>query len=295
MDDLGLVTVADYVLAVEGLALARSLFVRPEACSPRVEEIAGLLAARDTPLLSTAMRVTEYGVEEGYERWAPRYDGPNPALELEQPLIDARVRSLPVGVALDAACGTGRHAAALAAAGWDVIGVDRTSAMLDVARTKVPDGDFRTGVLESLPVDDGSVDLVVCTLALTHIADLRPAFAEMARVLRPGGVVLTSDIHPTWTMLMGGPAGFTLDERSPLEAQAFHFVLNRTHQVASYVDAIHGAGLTITGCDEPLFGGELVRDFPTYPTLPDATEQALGGLPFLLVWEARKPATASSA
>jgi ubiquinone/menaquinone biosynthesis C-methylase UbiE len=281
--------IADFVLAIEGLAMARSLFVAPERVAERAAEVAFVVAGSGDGLLAHQMAVTKYDVDGAYTRWAPRYDGPNPAIETEQPLVRALVSGLTPGVALDAACGTARHSEMLTAMGWSVIGVDATAGMLDVGRTKVPAADFRLGRLEALPVDDASVDLVVCALALTHVDELGPVYAEFARVLRRGGRVVTSDIHPLVT-ISGGMAGFPIDDsgRSPLET-GFHFVPNLTHHASEYVDAITRAGLQIVACHEPRFTEDLVQRQPTFEALPDATRQAYGGLPFLLIWEAVKP------
>ena len=48
------------------------------------------------------------------------------------------------------------------------------------------------------------------------------------------------------------------------------------------------AGLRITGCHEPAFSEQALGKLPTFATLPDATRQAYGDLPFLLIWEAVK-------
>lgn len=56
-----------------------------------------------------------------------------------------------------------------------------------MARRTVPDGEFLLADLHRLPVADDAVDLVTCSLVLTHVPDLRPVTAEFARVLRPGG------------------------------------------------------------------------------------------------------------
>ena len=77
-----------------------------------------------------------------------------------------------------------------------VIGVDGTPGMLARARERVPHGEFLLGDLHHLPVRDAQVDLVVCTLALTHVPALAPVLAEFARVLRPGGHLVIADIHP---------------------------------------------------------------------------------------------------
>ena len=76
---------------------------------------------------------------------------------------------LPLGVALDAACGTGRHAAYLAQLGHQVIGVDSSPEMLAVAREKLPDVEIHLADLNALPVADDGVDVVVCAFALTHV------------------------------------------------------------------------------------------------------------------------------
>ena len=85
--------------------------------------------------------------------------------------------------------------------------VSRTSRGVDVllfARQAVPDPgiggsgrvEFRHGELDRLPIEDGEVDAVVANLVLHHLADFEPVVAEVARVLRPGGVAVISDLRP---------------------------------------------------------------------------------------------------
>ncbi|MFZ0217306.1 MAG: methyltransferase domain-containing protein [Candidatus Dormiibacterota bacterium] len=47
------------------------------------------------------------------------------------------------------------------------------------------------------PSTYGAVDVLTCALALTHVASLRPIVGEFARVLRPGGQAVRSDMHPS--------------------------------------------------------------------------------------------------
>src|SRR3954471_24835509 len=110
---IGEITVAEYVLAIEGLAMARSLFVSPTDHRARFGEVEMIMATSGSDLLSSRLGVNQYEVADGYERWAPRYDGPNPAIETEEPIVRSIVETLTPGVALDAACGTGRHSALL--------------------------------------------------------------------------------------------------------------------------------------------------------------------------------------
>jgi SAM-dependent methyltransferase len=84
--------------------------------------------------------------------------------------------------------------------------------MLDVARRRWPTAEFLLGSIEQLPVADDSVDVVTCGLALSHLPLLGPAMSEFARVLRPGGHLVVSDVSPG-LILRGsvvqalGPAG----------------------------------------------------------------------------------------
>jgi ubiquinone/menaquinone biosynthesis C-methylase UbiE len=270
----------EYFLGVQGLAMMRTILARPSLARPRVDDVRSIVERFEEFPNSLELPVSEFDVEAGYTRWAPSYDGPNPAIAREEPIVRQLLAGIAPGVALDAACGTGRHALALSELGHRVIGVDATEAMLAVARQKVPGADFRTGRLEALPVDGVSVVVVTCALALTHVDELAPVISEFARVLRPGGRAVLSDIHPFMAMTSSVAAFNEEGERGALP-----FVVNLPHQVSEYVQAFLGAGLAIRQCVEPPVTEEMLSVFPTYPAYPDATRDAFIGLPYLLIWE----------
>jgi SAM-dependent methyltransferase len=274
-------TSGEFFVALNGFAAMRRLLTDPDAARPRLAAIADVVAHADSALNSIEFSVVEHAVPSGYTLWAPSYDAPNPAIRMEEPIVHGIIERLPVGSALDAACGTGRHALHLHARGWDVTGVDATPAMLDQARAKAPAVRFQCGDLLALPLPDAAVDLAVCSLALTHVAQLEVAVVQLARVVRPGGTVILSDIHPTAT-LIGGSAAFDHDG-------GFAHVRNLHHPLSSYLRAARTAGLAVIDCVEVESDEQLISSHPAYGFHPDAVRQAFADIPFVVIWELRRP------
>jgi SAM-dependent methyltransferase len=90
---------------------------------------------------------------------------------------------------LDVGCGSGELCALAAARGAAVSGIDAAEGMIAVARRRVPAADLRVGAVEALPWDDAAFDVVTAFNALDFASDFAGALAEVARVVRPGGVV----------------------------------------------------------------------------------------------------------
>lgn len=88
---------------------------------------------------------------------------------------------------LDICCGTGELTSALATMGADVTGLDFSEAMIAIARKKFPMLDFKTDDAQSMHIDAGSIDDVICSFGLLHLPEPDKAIEEAARVLKPGG------------------------------------------------------------------------------------------------------------
>jgi SAM-dependent methyltransferase len=216
---------------------------------------------------------------------------------LEQPIVREILDGLPRGIALDAACGTGRHSAYLASLGHTVIGTDSSAAMLERAREKVPDGTFHEADLHDLPLPDDHVDIVVCALALMHIPEIEPALAELVRVLRPGGSLVISD----WRILIGD-TGIPVVKARPDGSPGYMPTWSR--RTSEYLAAALSLGLQVRRCEEPVRPFPLVDDnglsegapvpdhVPGAPPniwalhrwCPAATNAAYRGLPAAIIW-----------
>lgn len=107
---------------------------------------------------------------------------------------------------VDAGCGDGSHSFRLALhLGFRVLGIDPVQRHLDLARSARRDQpsevadrvSFERGSVEDVPVPDGSIDLVWCRDVMEHVEDPGAAYAEFARVLRPGGYVVNYQLVST--------------------------------------------------------------------------------------------------
>lgn len=95
---------------------------------------------------------------------------------------------------LDVGCGPGSLVPALREIGKvNVVGIDLSPEMIELARARYPDARFEVGDVEALAFPDASFDVVLCSGMLHHLASLRGAMTQIARVLRPGGIMLARE------------------------------------------------------------------------------------------------------
>lgn len=214
---------------------------------------------------------------------------------LDAPML-ARVDAAPARLALDVGCGEGRFCRMLRARGIAAIGLDPTKALLDEARMRDPQGDYRAGRAESLPLPDGTCDLVVSYLSLIDIPDAAAAIAEMTRVLTPGGRLLIANLNPFFTA--GMPAGWVRQDGEKALFAIDHYLEERAEWVgwrgirirnwhrplSLYMALLLGQGLVLTHFAEPTAapGGD-----------PHAAAR-YRRVPYFHIMEWRKPGAVSS-
>jgi ubiquinone/menaquinone biosynthesis C-methylase UbiE len=137
-----------------------------------------------------------------YDLWSSSYDAEtdNLLVDLDDRIFDGLLQEVGVRgkVVVDVGCGTGRHwAKILAGNPARLLGFDASSGMLGKLLAKYPKAVVQKVTGYRLPaLADESCDLVVSTLALGHIHNAAAALSEWSRVLKPGGDLIVTDLHP---------------------------------------------------------------------------------------------------
>ena len=169
--------------------------------------------------------------------------------------------------ALDLACGTGDLAYALAARGARVVGIDASARMIDEAKRRVVSSrvEFVVGDMTALEHEDASVDVVTAGYALRNVPDYRRALREIARVLKPGGRLLTLDFYrpenPIWRrafLAYLSVAGNTVGLLWHREPVVYGYIAGSIDHYISATDfnaALVECGFTIERFYRRLYGG----------------------------------------
>ncbi len=182
----------------------------------------------DSPILDDGVTVDPEALPTGNEKRravrsmfdaiAPRYDLVNRVMTFG---LDVRWRrrtvrdlGLPGGsVVADLACGTGDLCRELQRHGIVAVGLDLSMGMLASAKTSSP---LLHADILAMPLSDSSVDGATCGFALRNLVDLPEFFAELSRVVRPGGrIALLDAARPTNRILRLGH-GFYFGRVVPL-------------------------------------------------------------------------------
>jgi predicted TPR repeat methyltransferase len=143
-------------------------------------------------------------VADRYDAWAEDYDADLDTWSYRAPVrvaADVVTRRPRAGSVLDVGCGTGLVGRALRAHGYagDLTGLDISEASLEVAERYGDYAVLRAADLqEPLPLDDDSVDVVVCVGVMTYLPDTEAVWRELVRVARPGGLVVVTQREDLW-------------------------------------------------------------------------------------------------
>ena len=199
-------------------------------------------------------------VAAAYDSWAGVYDSTvNRTRDLDAVVLRRQSLALHGANVLEIGCGTGKNSVWLAESAASLIALDFSNGMLRKARERVATGRahfVRHDVREPWPVEPTSIDVVVSNLVLEHVHELAPFFSEAARVLRSGGRLFTSELHP-FRQLAGAQAQFVREG-----GQTSERVRAYLHDVSDYVNGGLAAGLTLVELGEWCDEGAQPTDVP---------------------------------
>jgi ubiquinone/menaquinone biosynthesis C-methylase UbiE len=204
------------------------------------------------------MTVNPDGVRAAYDAWAETYDVDRNLTPFTTAIIRNQPLRLSGACVVEIGCGTGANSTWLAEAAERVIAFDFSERMLEQARRRVASDRvrfFRHDVSQPWPIPDQSADVVLDSLVLEHIADLRAVFRETHRVLKPGGSAFVFELHP-FNQMAGGQAHF-VDRSTGNEV----WVPAVRHDVSDYVNSGLVEGLCLTALGE-WHGSKAASDTP---------------------------------
>ena len=239
--------------------------------------------------MSSDVRKTWNACGEAFHRFTTATDSYSE--NIERPGIERLAGDVTGLNILDLACGSGVYALWFAERGAKVTGLDLSEKMIalateSAAKTEV-DAEFRVAdMTRQIPFEAQSFDLVFTATALHYVEDLAATMREIARVLKPGGHLIASVLHPmstarfplanweelpdpsTWEPQYFGSARRSIE--TPWNAYAEvdkdgQRISCNHHTIEDYWSAITGAGLKVTDLAEPLPPEDFAaRNMPRY-------------------------------
>lgn len=188
---------------------------------------------------------------EAYRRWAPSYGGETAVSHLDELLVARLTPPLAGRTLLDVGCGTGRRLRSVDA--LEALGIEPCAEMLAAGADDGPwprHVRLLRGDVRALPIAV-EFDVVWSRLVLGHVAELRQAYAELARVTAPRGRLVVTDFHPR-AVEVG-------HRRTFRDAEGVHAIEHHVHTLDAHGAAAAATGLDIVEVREGRIGPEVRR------------------------------------
>ncbi len=220
-----------------------------------------------------------------FDLWAQVYDTrPNPLLMLEERSVTPLLPPLSGGDVLDVGCGTGRWLTRLETLNpASLTGTDCSTTMLKRARAKIhPTTKLEHRECSTLPGEDASKSFVLASFVLSYLGDLHGFASECARILRPDGWVLISDMHP----VTAAKRGWTRSFRA--EGEKFEIAVH-SRSIEEIVSAFQYYGFELRILIEPPFEAPEQSVFEDAEKLTEFEELAGVAAIYILKLQKRRP------
>jgi len=217
---------------------------------------------------------------EAYRRWAPSYGSETAVTHLDELLVCRLTPPLAGRTLLDVGCGTGRRLRCVEAV--EAIGIEPCAEMLAAGSAEGPwpcHVRLLLGDVRALPIAV-EFDVLWARQVLGHVAELRRAYAELARVTAPGGRLIVTDFHPR-AVEVG-------HRRTFRDEEGVHAIEHHPHPLGAHQAAAAAAGLALTEVREGRIGPDVRRFYEAAGKL--ALFEVEAGLPIVLALAFEKAA-----
>ena len=193
---------------------------------------------------------TSLSAVEGYRAWASSYDRElNPMLALEKRFLETLLPPVEGLDVVDLGCGTGR---------WleifqgmrprSLLGVDSSVEMLQVAREKLgAAARFAQGDCTDVCFEPCSADVALCNFVLSYLEDAGAFLAKVKRMLRAGGSVFVTDVHPETSARLKWRRGVKVEDE-------FREIQTFPRSLEDVIALCESANVCVNVCLEPRFG-----------------------------------------
>lgn len=183
-------------------------------------------------------------VTDAYNLWSESYDTyDNPMLAMVVEAFERDPLLVRNCFVVELGCGTGRNVERIRTGGASgYIGLDQSHGMLEKAQRRATYESFlQADIQRQLPIDGGSIDVVLATLVFEHLADLNTTLREAFRILKPNGQLRILEIHPDLS-LNGTKAHFEANGKEV----SFPCYVHKTEAWKEALDAVGFRGLSFS-------------------------------------------------
>lgn len=171
-------------------------------------------------------------IEKAYNSWAKQYDtNENKTRDLDIKSTIETLSKYDFKNVLELGCGTGKNTDWLLKKAEQIIGLDFSQEMLDIAKKKIKSDKvqfIKADLTKDWKIENQFADLVASSLTLEHIDDLSHLFGQANQKLRGNGIFFISELHP-FKQYIGSKAKYET-ENGIEELKVF------THHISDYVE-----------------------------------------------------------
>ncbi|HYK35155.1 methyltransferase domain-containing protein [Alloacidobacterium sp.] len=205
--------------------------------------------ARESVSASTQV-ADETLLKDAFSAWAEVYDlRQNPLLALEERYLLRLLPRIKGRDVLDVGCGTGRWLAQLSQLNLRTLhGMDFSQEMLSKAAARhIPNTQLSLAPCTELPIENASIDVLLASFVLSYVDDLSKVAQEFARVVRPQGNLVLTDMHPETAVSLHWERAFSTSE-AKMSLPARH------RSIEEIVKTFSTEGFIVRTIIEPSFG-----------------------------------------